>query len=115
VRLEQSASTGHRRQLLVEPHDARAARAVDGLVSASQSEFPGLRVEDREGRRELVIPAGLDGGHEAHFALVLDQFVRTIDDQQCPADVAARTAAKYALLADAAGRVLIERPARSPR
>jgi predicted dehydrogenase len=115
VRLEQSASTGHRRQLLVEPHDARAARAVDGLVSASQSEFPGLRVEDREGRRELVIPAGLDGGHEAHFALVLDQFVRTIDDQRWPADVAARTAAKYAVLADAAGRVLSESPARSPR
>jgi predicted dehydrogenase len=116
VRLEQSARTGHRRQLLVEPHDDRAARAVDDLVSASQSEFPGLRVENRDaGRRELVIPAGLDGGHEAHFALVLDQFVRTIDEQRWPADVAARTAAKYAVLADAAGRVLSETRARSRR
>ena len=51
---------------------------------------------------EIVIPPGLDGGHEAHFALVLDAHLRAIDDGRWPADVAARTLAKYALLADAA-------------
>jgi predicted dehydrogenase len=114
VRLEQSARTGHRRQLLVDTHDARAARAVDDVVAASQAALPGLHVNRIDARRcEVVIPA--DGGHEAHFALVLDQFLRTIDDGPWPADVAARTAAKYAVLADAAGRVLSETRARSPR
>ena len=114
IRLEQSARTGHRRQLVVEPHDDRVPRAVDELVRASQSEFPGLSVARREaGRSEIVIPAGLDGGHEAHFALVLDQFLRTIDERRWPADVAARTLAKYAVLAEAAAAT--GTPARSPR
>jgi predicted dehydrogenase len=102
VCLEQSARTGHRRRLVMEPHEDRATRALDDFVRAVQPEFPGLRAEHRDGARtELVIPAALDGGHEAHFALVLDQFLRTIDDGRWPAEIAARTRAKYALLAEA--------------
>jgi predicted dehydrogenase len=111
VRLEQSARTDHRRALTVETHDPRA---VGGVLAAAQAEFPGVRAEARgDGRLEVVVPAGLDGGHEAHFALVLDQFLRTVDDGQWPAEVAARTRAKYALLAEAAAAT--GTPARSPR
>lgn len=102
IRLEQSARTGHRRQLTVEGADGRA---VEAEVRAAQSELPGVRAEPRSGGGvEIVIPAGLDGGHEAHFALVLDGFLRTIDDGRWPAAVAARTLAKYGVLADAARR-----------
>jgi len=102
VRLEQSAATGHRRALIVDAFEDRAERAVTPVVSAAQPEFPGLRAERRGARSyELLIPAGLDGGHEAHFALVLDAFLRAIDEHRWPADVAARTLAKYALLAEA--------------
>jgi predicted dehydrogenase len=111
VRLEQSARTDHRRALTVETQDPRA---VGGVLAAAQAEFPGVRAEARgDGRLEVVVPAGLDGGHEAHFALVLDQFLRTVDDGQWPAEVAARTRAKYALLAEAAAAT--GTPARSPR
>jgi hypothetical protein len=108
VRLEQTARTGHRRTLTVEAPDPRA---IDEVIRASQAEFPGVRAEAREGRVEIVVPAGLDGGHETHFPLVLDQFLRAIDDGCWPADNAERTRAKYAVLADAATAA----PARSPR
>ena len=57
------------------------------------------------GRWEIAIPAELDAGHEAHFALVLDTFLRAIDETRWPADVAERTLAKYTLLAAAAASV----------
>jgi predicted dehydrogenase len=101
VRLEQSARTGHRRELVVDAHDAGAARAVDAMVREAQADFPGVHVQRRDEASEIVIPAGLDGGHETHFTLVLDRFLESIDDGRWPVDVAARTLAKYALLADA--------------
>jgi predicted dehydrogenase len=107
IRLEQSARTGHRRTLSVE---TREPRAVEDLVVASQAEFPGVRAEIRDGRVEVVVPPGLDGGHETHFPLVLDQMLRAIDDGRWPTDVATRTREKYAVLADAAAAT-----ARSPR
>jgi predicted dehydrogenase len=108
IRLEQSARTGYRRTLTV---DAGDPSAVDEVIRAAQDEFPGVRAEAREGSIEIAVPAGLDGGHETHFPLVLDQFLQTIDDQRWPADAAARTRAKYAVLAAAATAA----PARSPR
>jgi hypothetical protein len=102
LRLEQSARTGYHRQLVAE---GAAAAAVEAVIRASQADLPGVRAEPRSADTiEIVIPAGLDGGHEAHFALVLDGFLRTIDDGRWPKDVAARTLAKYTVLADAARR-----------
>jgi predicted dehydrogenase len=103
VRLEQSARTAHRRELVVESVDGDVGRALQGLVVAWQAEFPGVAVASRSaGRPEVTIPAALDGGHETHFSLVLDGFLRAIDDGRWPAAVAQRTLAKYALLAEAA-------------
>jgi hypothetical protein len=53
----------------------------------------------------LVIPPTLLSGHEAHFALVLDSLVQAIDDGGWPVALAARTLAKYTLLAEAAATV----------
>lgn len=53
------------------------------------------------GQYEVTIPAGLDAGHESHFARVLDEFLATIDDHRWPAGLAERTLAKYTLLAEA--------------
>jgi predicted dehydrogenase len=114
VRLEQTARTNHRRQLVVEPHDRGVAEAVEEVVRRAQAELPGVRAERRRmadamgaagvahDAIEIVVPRELDGGHEAHFALVLDAHLKAIDDGRWPADVAARTLAKYTLLAAAA-------------
>lgn len=117
VRLEQSARTAHRRQLVVEPHGPEVGAALVGRIVEWQGEFPGVRLETRAGDgAEVVVPAALDGGHEAHFALVLDDFLTAIDAGRWPAALAARTAAKYALLAEAAAATRLSGSrARSPR
>jgi predicted dehydrogenase len=102
---------GRRRRLIVQPH-GDAAR----LPTAMRRELPGASVaEVGEGRYELTIPAGLDPGHESHFARVLDEFLTTIDDRRWPADLADRTLAKYAFLAEAAARIRPGRTAGSER
>jgi len=109
--LEQGAHTGHRRRLFVEPRG-------DGVetvhaVAETLSDVSGVGVARVGGERyEVTIPAGLDAGHESHFTRVLDEFVRTIDDGRWPAERAARTLAKYALLAEAASRASRSNPIR---
>src|SRR5262249_4464944 len=73
VRLEPSPRTGPRRRVFVEPHDGE--------------------------RYEVSPPPSLDGGgHEAHFAQVLDELLTMVDERRWPAALAERTRAKYALL-----------------
>jgi hypothetical protein len=76
------------------------------LVGTWPAEFPGVALAPcGVGRWEITIPAALDAGHEAHFALVLDAFLRAIDEGRAPAGVAEGTLVKYTLLADAVLRV----------
>jgi hypothetical protein len=103
VRLEQGRHTGHRRQLVVDARGEDGARALAAAVASWQSELPGVRVEPAgPGCHEVVVPPALDGGHETHFARVLADCLRAIDARDWPAALAARTLAKYTLLAEAA-------------
>ncbi len=102
--LEQGPHTGHRRRLFVAPRGdaAEAGRAV----AETLADVAGLGVTRIGAERyEVTVPAGLDGGHESHFTRGLDEFVRTIDAGRWPAAIAARTLAKYTLLAEAAARI----------
>ena len=106
--LEHGPETANRRRVTIEPRgDAeRVARAVRDAVDSWQTELPGVGVEPGTGGGvALVLPPALAAGHEAHFALVLDSLVRAIDDGGRPAALAARTLAKYTLLAEAAAAV----------
>jgi len=51
---------------------------------------------------EIDVPPALDGGHEAHFAELLDELLGWIDTGHRPAALAEWTLAKYTLLAEAA-------------
>ena len=106
--LEQGPETGNRRRVSVEPRGQadRVARAVLDAVASWQTELPGVGVEPViRGGVALVLPPGLAAGHEAHFSLVLDSLVQAIDGGDWPAAQAARTLAKYTLLAEAAAAV----------
>ena len=110
VRLELSARTGYRRRVFVEPRGETAAveRALREAIAAWQAELPGVGlVEASPGVYEVTL-AG-DGGHETHFARVLDEFLRIVDEHRWPTALAARTLAKYTLLAEAAARTTGER------
>ena len=106
VRLEQSDRTGHRRRIFVEScTDAGVARALRATVTAWKADLPGVEVVPAgPDAFEVTVPPALDGGHETHFARVLDDFLRIVDDQRWPAALAERTLAKYALLAEAAAK-----------
>lgn len=107
IRLEQSARTDYRRRVFVEPRAdaAGVARALRDTVRAWQGELPGLEaVPASPGGFEVTVPSPLDGGHETHFARVLDEFLTIVDERRWPAALAERTLAKYTLLAEAAAR-----------
>jgi len=111
VRLEQSARTEHRRRVFLEPRtDAGGvARALRETVTAWQAELPGVEVLPAGPETfEVSVPPPLDGGHETHFARVLDEFLTIVDAHRWPRALAARTLAKYTLLADAAARTSAE-------
>jgi predicted dehydrogenase len=107
VRLEQSARTGHRRRIFVEPRtDATdVVQSLRDTVAGWQTELPGIDVAPAgPGAYEVTVPPAGDGGHETHFARVLDQFLTIVDDRRWPAALARRTLAKYTLLAEAAAK-----------
>jgi len=107
VRLEQSARTDHRRRVFIEPRtDAGSVgRALRETVRAWQAELPGVEVVPAGPETfEVTAPPALDGGHETHFARVLDEFLTIVDAQHWPSALVERTLAKYTLLAEAAAR-----------
>ena len=106
IRLEQSAATGHRRRVFVEPRVEPAAveNALRAAAEAWQAELPGVAVVPAgPSSYEVTVPSTVDGGHETHFPRVLDAFLTIVDDHRWPAALAERTLAKYTLLAEAAG------------
>ena len=108
ILLEQGPETANRRRVTIQPRGQadRVARAVRDAVASWQAELPGVGVEPGiGGGMALVLPPVLASGHETHFALVLDSLVRAIDEDGWPAALAARTLAKYTLLAEAAAAV----------
>src|SRR5882762_9328049 len=107
VRLEQSARTDHHRRVFLEPrtHAGDVARALRETVMAWQAELPGVEVVPAGPETfEVTVPHPLDGGHETHFARVLDEFLTIADAHRWPRALAERTLAKYTLLAEAAAR-----------
>jgi predicted dehydrogenase len=107
VRLEQSARTDHHRRVFLEPRTdgGDVARALRETVMAWQAELPGVEVVPAgPDTFEVTVPPPLDGGHETHFARVLDEFLTIVDAHRWPRALAERTLAKYTLLAEAAAR-----------
>ncbi len=98
--------TGFRGELHVaprEPGPGFEARLSEKLA-AWEGEFPGLSQRPSSLGREIVIPAALHTPHEAHFAMVLDDFLDLLDAGEWPALPAARIRARYTLLARARER-----------
>ena len=107
VRLEQSARTEFRRRVFVEPHTdvGGVARALHETVAAWRAEVRGIEVVEAGPETfEVTVPSPLDGGHETHFARILDEFLTFVDAKRGLGARAERTLGKYTLLAEAAAR-----------
>jgi predicted dehydrogenase len=103
VQVEQSPQTGFRRRLCVVPRrdGRRLEAALDRLLAGWQGEYPGLAAVPGPEGFEIRIPTGPGTAHESQFPLVLDEFLRGLDDAAAIDPRAADTLAKYELLARA--------------
>ena len=98
--------TGFRSELHIAPRDPGPgfeARLSEKLA-AWGAEMPGLSHRPSALGREIIAPAALHTPHEAHFAMVLDEFLDRLDAGAWPAALAARIRARYTLLARARER-----------
>ena len=87
------------------PADAEGVlRALRETVAAWQADARRRGVPSGPATFEVTVPPPLDGGHETHFAKVLDEFLNIVDARGWPEGLAARTLAKYTLLAEAAAK-----------
>jgi predicted dehydrogenase len=105
IGLEQGPHTGHRRRVVVRPHDGAAdiVGHVDRVVAAWDEASGGLVIErDAVGGVQITTAPAADGGHDTHFARVRDDMLVAIDEHRWPEAAMLRTRAKYALLAAAA-------------
>ena len=98
--------TGFRPELHVAPRDAgrRFDARLDEAFSKWRRELPGLSHRPSSLGREIVVPDALHTPHEAHFAMVLDDFLDLLDANEWPALLAARIRTRYTLLANAHAR-----------
>ena len=98
--------TGFRPELHVAPRDP--GRGFDARLDEAlfewKREFPGLSHRPSSLGQEIVAPDALHTPHEAHFAMVLDDFLDLLDSHEWPAPLAARIRARYTLLANAHAR-----------
>ena len=109
IHVEQSAATGWRRRLVVEPRPGVTGveDALRRCVTAWEEKLPGLAVARAAAVWELAIPEALRTPHESQFPRVLDEFVQHVERGEWPARRASDTLTKYELLAQA--RRLAER------
>ncbi len=103
ILLEQHAGTGFRRRLSVLPHDRDGVRAaLANAVAGWQAAHPSLSIVAAGAACEIRVPRSLDVGHEAHFPLMLADFLALVEGGRMPPELASATLAKYSLLAHAA-------------
>ena len=97
--------TGFRPELHVAPREAGPSfdARLDEALSAWSRQLPGLSRRPSSLGQEIVIPAALHTLHEAHFTMVLDDFLDQLASHVWPAVLAARIRARYTLLARAHG------------
>jgi predicted dehydrogenase len=95
--------TGFVTQIRVRPGDDMGSTkaALRRRLDALQTDAPGVDMRARPDGFEILIPARLVTGHEAHFAAVLDQFLGYVDAGDWPVSLGPDLVTKYTLLARA--------------
>lgn len=103
ITVRHDRSTGFRPALTVRSvrDDAGFAGRLHAALDALQGEFPGVQAQPLDRGFRIAVPEALRTTHEAHFAMVLDDFLAAVDRGQPPAMLAADLIAKYTLLARA--------------
>lgn len=104
--------TGFRGELHVTPREPEPGfeTRLSERLAAWEAGMPGLTHRPSALGHEVVVPAALHTPHEAHFAMVLNDFLDLLDAGEWPALLAARIRARYTVLARARERCNQARP-----
>lgn len=76
-------------------------KRLSGALPAWRETLPGLDFKPSDLGFEMLIPAALNTGHEAHFAMVLDEFLDLIEQPSWPEHITRRIRNRYTLTASA--------------
>jgi predicted dehydrogenase len=100
VEVRQEREQQFKPELYVRPNTDSDRDAVGGAVrrkvAALQGRFPGVAVQEQDGRLWVTVPDVYRVGHEAHFAQVTDQFLGYLrDPRTLPAWEKPNMLAKY--------------------
>jgi predicted dehydrogenase len=100
VEVRQTALEDYRPELFVTPrgkeHHASVAAALRARIDRLQGTYPGIGWETAGEALHITIPDGYRVGHEAHFAEVVEQFLKYLESpQSMPAWERPNTLAKY--------------------
>jgi len=68
---------------------------LQGAITTLNATYPGLAIQQAGAAWEIVIPDGYRNGHEAHFAQVMQTYLRYLSDGKLPAWEAPNMIAKY--------------------
>lgn len=98
--VRQGPETGFATELHVTGGDGLEKRLSEALPTWRET-FPGLDFKPSDLGFEMLIPAALNTGHEAHFSMVLDEFLDLIEQPNWPEHITRRIRNRYTLTASA--------------
>jgi predicted dehydrogenase len=98
--IRQGPETGYKTEVHATGGADLEARLAEALPDW-RGQFPGLDFKQSDIGYEFLIPAVLRTGHEAHFGMVLDQFLDLVDAGEWPEALARRIRTRYTLTARA--------------
>jgi predicted dehydrogenase len=104
LHIRQGAEQGYKPILYIEPsapEDAAWRGSLAAAIRELAHRWPGLALNDHDGRLELSIPEKFKVTHEAHFGQVTALFLGYMQGQPVPAWEVPNTLAKYRTLMDA--------------
>lgn len=104
LHIRQGSEQGFKPVLYIEPAGAPDNAWKTALAEAMAKladRWPGIALNERDGRWEVVIPDQYKAGHEAHFGQVTERFLSYLDGKPVPAWEVPNTLTKYRTLMDA--------------
>ena len=96
--IRQGADQGYKPVLYIEPAAGSDEKTIESAFSRIQKKYPGVKLKSIESGWEVVIPKEYHNGHEAHFAQVLDTFLKYRAEGGLPEWERAGMLTKYELL-----------------
>jgi hypothetical protein len=104
LHIRQGAEQGYKPVLRIEPaakpDDAWRAALTAAVAKIAES-YPGIAVNEIDGRWEVVVPDSYKVGHEAHFGQVTEHFLGYLQGKPVPAWEVPNTLTKYRTLMEA--------------